>query len=542
MRAWALHRRGVLDFDEAYYYILGTNLFSGNGFCLNGLSHTAFPPLYPALVGLASLFTSSIRLATSSVSAIAGALLPLPIYFLARDVHGRRAGGIAAVAAAVFPVLFFVAASGVAYPLRMYFGSEPLYVTLLVTAILFVWLFARRGGWRNATLAGLFFGLASLVRSEAPVVFSFVFLWLVIERLASRKLFAIKTLIQTALVPAVMLAVFSPFLIHVRTASGRWTLGAKLVNNARIRDTLYKWVHNDSGDFLAKHYSLNDSATGMEDPYWGESAWHRQAAAHDSPVKGGLSLVANPDWRWLPIFFRSFCSGPLPEVDFPLVPSYAWLFIAAGLFFGPWNAHRFRWWSLLFFNFAPMLLLAVSLYVLPRHELALVALLCIPLGKGLDGAATLVKRTAMRFAHAGEAFAGVLGLLPAALVCIALFTRGIDLNVAGGVYAGGDVSKRSQQHQRELAGILKDRIPEGKTLMCHQPWIALWSGHDWRVAPHAASAELLAYAVARGIEYAVLEPSHPAAGEALRPYLVARITCGTTYLLYDFTRGAGASP
>ena len=59
LRAYALYIRGALDYDETYYYILGHNLFAGKGYTLNGLPHTAFPPLYPIFVGLAGLFTDS---------------------------------------------------------------------------------------------------------------------------------------------------------------------------------------------------------------------------------------------------------------------------------------------------------------------------------------------------------------------------------------------------------------------------------------------------------------------------------------------------
>lgn len=74
LRVWALHARGVLDYDETYYYILGRNLLTGRGYTLNGLPHTAFPPLYPILTGLSSLVWPAVRWSTSSVSAVAGAL------------------------------------------------------------------------------------------------------------------------------------------------------------------------------------------------------------------------------------------------------------------------------------------------------------------------------------------------------------------------------------------------------------------------------------------------------------------------------------
>ncbi|MFH0911094.1 MAG: hypothetical protein V1918_06290, partial [Planctomycetota bacterium] len=78
VRAWALYRRDALD-GETSYYILGHNLFSGNGYTLNGLPNAAFAPLYPILTGMIDLFTSNARTATSLVSLFTGFLLPLPV-------------------------------------------------------------------------------------------------------------------------------------------------------------------------------------------------------------------------------------------------------------------------------------------------------------------------------------------------------------------------------------------------------------------------------------------------------------------------------
>lgn len=534
LRTWALHRRGVVDFDECYYYLLGRNLMSGH-YTLNGLPHTAFPPLYPALVGAASLVTSSIRAATSAVSALAGGLLPLPVYFLARDVFGRRAAAFAAFAAAALPVLFFVAASGVAYSMRMYFGSEPLYITLLACGVTFIWLSWRRGRLSHAALGGSFFGLASLVRSEGPVIFAFLFVWLAAALLVSARFSRWRRLAIALLAAGAMLAVFSPFLIHVRAQSGRWSLGAKLVNNARIRDTLHSWVvENDSGPFMRRHYALNDDADWMADSYWGVSPRHRETA-DGGMISGGLQLVLTPDWRWAPRFAAAFFTGPVA-----ILPWYGWAVVALGLFFGPWNARRLAWWGLVGAVFAAMFLLAVSLYVLPRHELPLGALLAVSLGKGLEGAGRLSERAVAWLAPGGEAFRRIACAAPAVVVLCFFVEAGVSLNVAGNLYAGGDVSRREQSRDRAAAESLRAMLPGSPTLMVHSPWTAIWAGAEWRVLPNGAGDRLVHYAKARGMDYALLAPWHRALNDnfdALRPYLAEHIDIGGGYYLFDFTQG-----
>jgi len=538
LRAWALSRRGVVDFDECYYYILGRNLVCGLGYRLNGLPHTAFPPLYPALVGVASLFTSSMRAATSSVSVAAGALLPVPVYLLARDVHGRRAAAWAALGAACWPVFFFFAASGVAYGMRMYFGSEPLYITLVASGLAFVWLSWRHGRLIHAAAGGAFFGLACLVRSEGPVVFAFVFVWLVAALAAGGRLVTRRGLAIPAAAAACMLVVFSPFLIHVRAVSGRWSLGAKLVNNARIRDTLHAWVvENDSKPFMSRHYALNESGEWMADPYWGVAPVHG-GRGEGGALASGLSLVLSPDWRWAGRFAAAFFKGPVA-----IVPWYGWLFIVAGLFFAPWNRPRAAWWGFLAANFAAMFLLAVSLYVLPRHELPLAALLAVSLGKGLDGAGRLAGRAAAWLAFDLGLLRRMAYAAPAVVVLAFFIDAGVKLNVAGSIYAGGDVSRREQSHDRAAAAELSD-LPAGATLMSHQPWIAVWGGFRWRVAPYAPGGRLLHYARARGIDYALLAPSHRALnedGRALEPFLARHVDAGRGYYLFDFTGARDAA-
>ncbi len=541
LRVWALRLRGVVDYDETYYYILGRNLFTGNGYTLNGLPHTAFPPLYPLLVGLASLFLPGMRLATSSVSAVAGALLPLPVFFLAREIHGRRAALFAAAATAVWPVLFFFAAGGVAYSLRMYFGSEPLYVTLATGGVLFLWLTGRRGGYATAALSGLFWGLASLTRSEGPVVFSFLFLWLIIAQALRSHASVLRRVLETALVAAVMLATFSPFAVHVRRVSGRWGLGAKLVNNVRIRDTLWKWVvENDGADFLTRHYALSDDGRWMEDPYWGVAPYHRrELSAAGSPVRG-FALAANPDWRWAPVFLRVFWKGGVP-----LAPWYVWLLAALGLCFPPWPEKRLKWWALVFAAFAAMFFLAISLYILPRHELPLLALVAVGLGKGLDAAGELTGRAVRAFAPAPQWLPAAAAVAPAVIVFAALARGGIRLNLAGNLYAGPDVSARSQRADGIATSRISRILVPGSALMSHAPWIAVWLGMDWRVTPFAAGDDLLEYAKAGDVRYALLRPWQKAVNlraEALAPYLVVRFEADGTYLLYDFHRPGRPEP
>jgi len=538
LRAWALWARQVVDYDEMYYYILGRNLVTGKGYVLNGLPHTAFPPLYPMAVGLASLFSRDVRFSTSLVTALAGALLPVPIYLLGRDVYGRRAGLLAAAAAAVWPALFFFSGKFVPYERRLYCGSEALYVTLAAAGGLFLWRFARSGGWGRAVAAGAFFGLASLVRSEGPVVFAFLFLWLLVDSAVTRTLWSARRLAQAVVVAIAMLAVLSPFLVHVRMVTGRWSLGAKLANNVRIRDTLWDWSrrHKVEG-FFAAHYRLSEDNSHMVDPYWGVSGWHRQEELAHGSLRSGLALVTAPDWRWLRVFAEALVKPPNA-----LVPWYAWLFIIAAIAAPPWGETRYQWWAFAAAVTLAMALLAVSLYVLPRHELLLVALAAVELGRGIEAGALLVRRAAQSALGAPAALGRALALLPAAGIFAAMTVAGVQANLAGNSVPGRLPGLRGQEKDLEIARWLEANIPPGSTVMCNQPWIAVWAGMDWRVSPSASPSRIADYAVKSKIDFAVLAPWQLEArsGDAsvLESCLMARPGSGGGAAVYDFRKAA----
>ncbi|MHC4712730.1 MAG: ArnT family glycosyltransferase [Planctomycetota bacterium] len=530
LRGWAILFRGFIAYDETYYYILGRNLLTGHGYTLNGLPHATFPPLYPILAGLAGFVFADPMMATSAVSAFFGALLPLPVYFLARDIHGRRAGLFAAASAAVLPSLFFYATKGVPYAYKMYAGTETLYVTLFAAGAASIWL-ARKGSYRHAMLAGLFFGLAALTRSEGPVISGFILLWFLLDRLATGRRFRAKKFLQAALTAAVMLAVFSPWLLHLRKLTGQWTLGPKLTNKVVIREALWKWFKdNRNADFLKIHYRLNDDATWMQEPYWGVSDWHRTRMAQSSALSSGLSAVRNFDTRWAGTFAPFFYKQP-----FALLPPLAILLVCAGLFFPPWSGVRARWWGFLLFNFLVMLFMAVSVGALPRNELPLVALLCVSLGKGLDFSLALPRRLAAAPMKKARAASVVLALVILALTAV----RGVNMNIkyTRRTSSGGGVE--SQRRERELARRLEEMLPEHRPLMCMQPWIAVWADLDWRVVPLGPTRRVLLYAQNRGIEYVVLQRWQmiwPEDDPAPPPHTVTEIDVGGTYYLLDLSR------
>lgn len=105
-RLFLLSQRGdYLGYDESYYILLARNIFSGHGYTLNGLPHASFPPLTPLCIGLFSLLFGNAVFASRFISAVAGALLILPVFALARELAGDRAARVSALIVALMPSL-----------------------------------------------------------------------------------------------------------------------------------------------------------------------------------------------------------------------------------------------------------------------------------------------------------------------------------------------------------------------------------------------------------------------------------------------------
>lgn len=533
LRAWALQVRGAVAYDETYYYILGANLFSGNGFTLNGLPHTAFGPLYPILVGIAGLFTSSMRMATSAVSAVAGALVVIPVYMIARRARGRVKAMMAAGAVAVWPALWFFACRRVVYSQRLYAGSEPLFVMLVAFGLAAAWAALDGGGAKRALLAGVFFGLATLARGEGIVIFAFVWLWMLAvtfpRKETRRRAWKVALLSAAGFAAAIL-----PLVLYVHSVTGKPGLGTRVGNFAAVRPALWEWMETGDADSYGRiHHRLNDDATEMAEPYWGESDRRRGRGGGKGGLAAGLALVARPDWRWLGVLGRTFVKGAMP-----IVPRYMWPFVVLGALSMLHDARGRRFLLLTAMLALSIVFLAVTLYVTGRFVLPLAPLLAVVGGEGLVVAGRVSSDVAKNIG-AGPGLRTGAALAVAGAALFLMCRSGVMGNLAGGRagFVKGAIS--STADDRKLARELSLALPEGSTLMCNKPWIAVWARLDWRVCPWDTPERILKYALANRIDYALLgawQIPPPDEASPLSPYLVCRFTEGGKHYLFDFTQ------
>ncbi|HYN85108.1 MAG TPA: glycosyltransferase family 39 protein [Pyrinomonadaceae bacterium] len=187
-----------------------------------GLS-TYWPPLYPALAAAASLLFADVELAGRIVSVVAGALVVVPVYRLARDSYGRDAARLAASLAALHPLLVY-------------------YSTLVLTESVYTLLFAcgACAGWsavsetsaRKFLTAGAIFGACYLLKPEAAGFVLLLVALALAARVFSEKRASLKTsLLGACAACAGFLVVASPYLVYLRRETGGWILSGKLAGH-----------------------------------------------------------------------------------------------------------------------------------------------------------------------------------------------------------------------------------------------------------------------------------------------------------------------
>ncbi|MBI5710830.1 MAG: hypothetical protein HZC42_11085 [Candidatus Eisenbacteria bacterium] len=99
VRLWALRGQPFVTVDGTEYIRFAEALAAGRAFV------SIFPPGYPMLIALARLALAERVLAAALVSLVCGALLPLPVWWLARRAVGARWALVPALAVALHPEL-----------------------------------------------------------------------------------------------------------------------------------------------------------------------------------------------------------------------------------------------------------------------------------------------------------------------------------------------------------------------------------------------------------------------------------------------------
>jgi 4-amino-4-deoxy-L-arabinose transferase-like glycosyltransferase len=229
---WALYT-DVIENEGVEYTRLAWNWFHGRGYVsIFGGTHTAFPPIYPLLIGLAAPLAGSEEAAARLVSVVAGVALVGAVVGLARRVFDERIALLSGALAACHPLL--VALSSSTY-------SEGLFLALSTGCTLAAVRTMERPTAARAALVGVLAGLAYLTRPEGIALAAAFGGLVLLAGWVRRRTFA-PSLLHAGAVIAVAGLVAAPYVAHLSRIAGgfRWE-GKSWTNNAitlRLRQGL----------------------------------------------------------------------------------------------------------------------------------------------------------------------------------------------------------------------------------------------------------------------------------------------------------------
>ena len=224
---------------------LAFNMLDKHCYCLIQGVTVDRAPLWSFLIAGLALVAGRGNLVDRLFLSAVDALTCVLIYYLARDLFGKRVGLIAGLVACVYPALYI-------YTGWMY--AETLY-TFLQTALVYCVLRIQRSGGRNGWLwvvCGVLLGLLALTRPNGVAVVGLVVVWCVV--LVWRKRLPREALWRLVLTVVVAFAVIAPWTVRNYVVSHSFVLVAA-GDGTVLRGAYNNYVFNHSRGPAGQWYS-----------------------------------------------------------------------------------------------------------------------------------------------------------------------------------------------------------------------------------------------------------------------------------------------
>ena len=257
-------------FPDALEYLKVTkNILLGRGLMVDEASRIGRMPGYPVFLALVQSVCGESLLAVRLVQAVVGTGVVWLVWLLAREVYGERQACLAAAVAAVYP--YFVLFT----PLVL---AETVFMALFLWGALCLKLAYSHGRWVSAVLAGVFLGLATLVRASLlPFVLLAAAVWVVLGRL-ERGAFG-----RAAALLVAFGLVMAPWVVRNYYASG----GHVVPTTLRAGPSLYEALNPEAdGGPMMDRIDWGDGTEGLSE-YEQNRLWRARAVAfvRGSPAK-----------------------------------------------------------------------------------------------------------------------------------------------------------------------------------------------------------------------------------------------------------------
>ncbi len=492
---WASRPRVVWG-DEPFYLWIGQSLLDGNGYQFFGFSGTHFAPLYPLLAAsIARAFqltgvavSTSLELGSNVVYVVAGALLVLPIYGIAKRLTGTASALAAGLIVAFSPPLTV----GVLLWGTM---TEPLFLLFIASAWWSLIAALQEDRLSAYVLAGDALALAYLVRTEALIYLAAAVAAASLLRLTLGRTGHIgRTLTGVGLLLVAFSVLISPYLLAQYARTGK----LQLTEEAGFAYTsMQGLVNGDTAVF--------DAATWGLDPASGEVRLFAPAS-EDANLVG--AILADP--RGFARLLRINVEELLAKMFSPqLIPWPLALLAFSGLFVRPWDRRRFEGESLLVASLAGPLSF-VLFFVQERYLAAALIPAVIWMGAGAavlgdwlsgsitDWRATSDERSTVSLTH--HSSLGFLKAMPALILALALLWQQPRLWALMQQTNSFQPAHVAAASELQALGVTPSAV-----VLSRYPAIAFHAGTRWAPTPAASWPEVLRYARAHVASYLVID-------------------------------------
>jgi len=220
LRVYVALQPQAIHVDGAFQYVPAAKTYYEQGL-REGLRRKQMP-LYPVTTALVARLTGGrVELAARLVSLLAGTAAVVPLWLLGRTLFGRRIAGLSALLYAVAPLMVKNSSE---------VTKEAFFACLLLWGLWVGWLAVTRRGARLCVAAGLLGALAYLARPDGIVLMMVWGLWLgagAVRGLFRDRRAALARVGAGVLMLAPWLALAGPYLVHIRSQSGVWSLSMK---------------------------------------------------------------------------------------------------------------------------------------------------------------------------------------------------------------------------------------------------------------------------------------------------------------------------
>jgi hypothetical protein len=475
--------------DETAYLGSGLSLVGGTGFARDGHPELHFPPLVPALVGVAGQVFPDPHTGTVVLTWLTGTAVVVPLSLLGRRLGGPAAGVNVAWVAALAPGLATTPSARGA-------GSEAEYALLAVAA---TWLAVTTADHRGrarlarATGAGACLGLAYLARPEGLLLA--LPLGVAVAGAAAVRRHAGTSAVRAAvpLVAAFALPLalcIAPYAAYLHAHTGAWELTAKTQDLS-----LEAWDAVARGDREARDRALyTPDASGWAFP---TERTPLPALARDDPA--GYAAIVRTNVGELGRNLAAWWLLPLP----------VWVVAAVGA----WRRRRSRRALVLAAVGLVPMATALAFFVQPRYLVVTTAAACVLAGVELASWSSGGRR-------------------PTLVAVAALLAVG---SVGAFVGDGGWWHPVDHTDQRRAGEWVAEHADPGDRVMARSYVVEYYADHPTVAMPYDNLPGILAFARHYGVRWLVVDETSAA---RVRPQvlpLLARDDPAGLMLAYEAT-------